>query len=53
MRIWSSETRIEDINLDAQDFWIKFELMVDLVEKGYVAKQVAEKVGRVFTFLVL
>ncbi|XP_026421667.1 uncharacterized protein LOC113317742 [Papaver somniferum] len=51
MRMWNSESRIEDIDLNAQDFWIKFELGGDLVEKGYVAKQVAEKVGRVFTLI--
>lgn len=49
--MWSSETRIEDIDFNSHDFWIKFELRGDLVEKGYVAKQVADKVGRVFTLI--
>ncbi|KAI3833529.1 hypothetical protein MKW98_024528 [Papaver atlanticum] len=51
MRMWSSNSRIEDIDFTAQDFLISFELRGDLVERGFVADKVAEKVGKVLTLI--
>ncbi|KAI3858087.1 hypothetical protein MKW98_029561, partial [Papaver atlanticum] len=51
MRLWSSDTKLEEVDFNSQDYWIKFELRSDLVEKGVVAKQVADKVGLVFNLL--
>ncbi|KAI3912170.1 hypothetical protein MKW92_046538, partial [Papaver armeniacum] len=51
MRMWSSNSRIEDIDFTAQDFWVRFELSGDLVEKGFVAGKVAEKIGKVLTLI--
>ncbi|KAI3908847.1 hypothetical protein MKW98_029397 [Papaver atlanticum] len=48
---WSSDIKIEDVDFNAQDYWIKFNLRGDLVEKGFVAEMVAEKVGRVLNLV--
>ncbi|KAI3909768.1 hypothetical protein MKW98_014185 [Papaver atlanticum] len=51
MHHWSGDTKIKDIDFNTQDYWIKFDLRSDLVERGYVAEIVAEKVGRVLNLL--
>ncbi|KAI3836973.1 hypothetical protein MKW98_005306, partial [Papaver atlanticum] len=51
MHMFSSETKIEEIDFTSHDYWVKFELRGDLVEKGFVAKKVTSKIGRVLTLI--
>ncbi|KAI3947309.1 hypothetical protein MKW92_005974, partial [Papaver armeniacum] len=51
MRMWNNETKVENVDFSAQDFWVNFILMGDLVEKQYVAKQVADKIGKVLNLI--
>ncbi|XP_026431607.1 uncharacterized protein LOC113328814 [Papaver somniferum] len=51
MGLWNSTSKLEEIDFDAQDFWINFKLRSGLMEKEYVAKMVAEKVGKILTLI--
>ncbi|KAI3945801.1 hypothetical protein MKW98_023075 [Papaver atlanticum] len=51
MRMFNSDTKVEEVDFIVQDYWVRLNLRGDLVEKGFVAKQVACKIGRVLTLI--
>lgn len=51
MRVFNIDIKVEEVDFTAQDYWVRFNLRGDLVEKGFVAKHVTCKIGRVLNLI--